>query len=65
MTFFWARRCTGVPVFFAVAYSWLLWRGASVSPVFFFTVVTVAIVLTWILVMSWVIRRKHDRLIAD
>jgi len=54
-----------VPVFFAVAYSWLLWRGASVSPVFFFTVVTVAIVLTWILVMSWVIRRKHDRLIAD
>ena len=65
MTLFTARRLAAVSAVFAIGHTWLFWRGSSVSPVFLFTVVTVSIVLTWISVMSWVIRRKHNRLIAE
>ncbi len=60
-----ARNVAVVHVFFAVAYSWRFWSGSSVSPVFLFTVATSGTVLTWISVVSWVKRRKHNRLIVD
>ena len=60
-----ARSLAVVHVFFAVAYSWRFWRGSSVSPVFLVTVATLTIVFTWISVVSWVKRCKHNGLTAD
>ena len=60
-----ARSLAVVQAIFAVAYSWRYWRGSSVSPVFLVTVATLAIVFTWISVVSWVKRRKHNGLTAD
>ena len=57
-----ARSQAVLSVFLAVVYSWLSWRGSSVSPVFLFTVTALAIVFTGISVVSWAKRRKHNRL---
>lgn len=60
-----ARRLGIICAIFAVFHLWRYWSGSSDSPVFLSTVAILAIVFNGISVVSWVKRRKHNRLTAD